>query len=173
MAYTACFAISLGPSRTGFSDLRAQLYDTAGASVGGAISTGFVEIGTGCYSWVYAAIPDGHRGGVKFYRLSTSSTIEAVASINPETLENIDAKVSTRGTDAGAAAALGARAVAGTHTYDEAQRLLLASQGGKTSGAGVGPGVFTIQDVDDTKAVVLANYDVNGNRTAVTLDLTP
>jgi len=27
--------------------------------------------------------------------------------------------------------------------------------------------------VDDTKAVVLANYDVNGNRTAVTLDLTP
>jgi len=173
MAYTADYSLALGLAYAGLTDLRAQLVDTAGSNTGGAIATVFVDHGNGFYQWHYTAFPDGHRGGVKFYSNADSSTTLAFTSINPETLENVDAKVSTRATDAGAAAAIGARAVAGAHTYDEAQRLLLASQGGKTSGAGVGPGVFTIQDVDDTKAVVLANYDVNGNRTAVTLDLTP
>lgn len=172
MVYTASFGIALGPAFTGIADMRAQLLDTAGATVGAAVSTGFVEIGSGFYTWVYASIPDSHRGSVKFYQNASPATILAVTAINPQELENSDAKTSSRGTDAGAAAAVGTRTVAGAHTYDEAQRLLLASQGGMTSGAGVGPGQFIIRDLDDTKNVVVADYDASGNRTAVTTDLT-
>lgn len=171
MAYTSVFGIALGPAYTGIADLRAQLVDSGGSNVGSAVSTGFVEIGNGFYSWVYAAIPDGHRGGVKFYRNSVPGTYLAFGSINPEELENTDVKTSTRGTDAGAATAIGTRVLTGTKTYDQAQRLLLATQGAKTSGAGTG--TFVIRDSEDTKDAVVAAVDADGNRTGVTLDLTP
>ena len=102
MTYTLDFSVQLGPGKTGLSDLRAQLVDTGGANVGSAVSTGFTEIGTtGTYLWHYAAFPDSHRGGVKFYSLAASSTILAFAPINPEEAENVDAKVSSRSTYAG------------------------------------------------------------------------
>jgi hypothetical protein len=174
MAYTADFALALGSSYTGLSDLRAQLVDTSGADTGAAVSTGFVEIGNGFYLWNYAAFPDGHRGGVKFYSNASPATFLAFASINPEELENVDAKVSTRATPATAATAVGTRVLTGVKTYDDAGRLVLGSQGAKTSGAVVGaPGTFIIRDVEDTKDMVTATYDANGNRTSVTLDLTP
>lgn len=97
MAYTLDIAVILGSPKTGLSDLRAQLVDTAGSNVGSAVSTGFVEIGTsGSYLWHYASFPDGHRGGVKFYSAAASSTILAFTAINPEEAENTDAKTSTR-----------------------------------------------------------------------------
>jgi hypothetical protein len=174
MVYTSDFALALGPAYTGIADLRAQLVDTAGASTGAAVSTGFVEIGTGFYLWNYASIPDGHRGGVKFYQNAAPTTYLAFSSINPEELENVDAKISTRATSATAATAIGTRVLTGTKTYDDAQRLTLASQGGKTSGAVAGSaGTFTIRDSEDTKDAVVAAYDANGNRTSVTLSLTP
>lgn len=157
MVYTSSFGIALGPSFTGISDLRAQLVDTTGASTGSAVSTGFTEIGNGFYLWNYAAFPTGHRGGVKFYSNASPSTFLAFASINPEEIESV-----------------GTRVLTGTRTYDDAQRLLLASQGAKTSGAVAGaPGTFTIRDVGDTKDAVVSQYDSNGNRLTVTLDLTP
>jgi hypothetical protein len=171
MAYTSVFSLALGASFTGLTDLRAQLIDSGGANVGGAISTGFIEIGNGFYSWVNASIPDGHRGGVKFYSNASPSTFLAFGSINPEELENANVKSSTLATAATAAAAIGGRVLTGTKTYDDAQRLLLASQGAKTSGAGSAQ--FTIRDTEDTKDVVIAAIDADGNRTAVTLDLTP
>lgn len=101
MAYTLDAALILGAGQTGLTDLRAQLVDTAGSDSGAAISTGFVEIGTsGSYLWHYAAFPDAHRGGVKFYSLAASSVILAFAAINPEEAENVDAKVTTRATPA-------------------------------------------------------------------------
>jgi hypothetical protein len=171
MAYTSVFSLALGAAFTGLTDLRAQLVDSGGSSVGSAVSTGFVEIGNGFYSWVYASIPDGHRGGVKFYSNASPSTFLAFGSINPEELENTDAKTSTRATAAAAAAALDGTVVAGTYTYGDTQRLTLASQGGKTSGAG-GP-TFVIQKVDDSGPAVTAAIDVDGNRTGTTLDLAP
>jgi hypothetical protein len=171
MVYTSDFAIALGPAYTGITDLRAQLVDTGGSNVGSAVSTGFVEIGNGFYNWVYASIPDGHRGGVKFYQNAAPATFLAYGAINPEELENADVKTSTRGTDAGTATAIGQRVLTGVHTYDEAQRLLLATEGGTTSGAGTG--TFVIRDVDNTKDVVVAAIDANGNRTGTTLDLAP
>lgn len=173
MVYSASFGIGLGPAYTGISDFRAQLLNTAGATVGGAIATGFVEIGSGWYTWVNTNMPDGHRGSVKFYQNASPATVLALAAINPEELENTDAKTSTRGTDAGTATAVGTRTVVGTHTYDQAQRLVLASQAGRTSGGGqAGGGQFIIRDVDDTKNVVISDYDAGGNRTTVTTDLT-
>lgn len=168
MAYTSVFALALGSGYTGLSDLRAQLVDSGGSDVGAAVSTGFIEIGNGFYSWV-ASIPDGHRGGAKFYSNASPTTYLAFGAINPEELENANAKTDTRATAATAAAAIGGRILTGTHTYDEAQRLLLASQGGITSGAGTA--TFVIRDPDDTKDVVIAAIDVDGNRTATTLDL--
>lgn len=91
MAYTLDFAFF---GRTaGVTDWRAQLIDTTGANVGSAVSTGFVDVGNGFYQWHYAAIPDAHRGGVKFYRLADSIVL-AVASINPEEAEYTDSKTS-------------------------------------------------------------------------------
>lgn len=98
MAYTLDFALDLGPANTGLADLRAQLVDTTGSNSGSAVSTGFSEIGGGRYLWHYASFPDGHRGGVKFYRNAAPSVILAFASINPEEAENTDVKTSTRST---------------------------------------------------------------------------
>lgn len=50
-------------------------------------------------------------------------------------------------------------------------RLLTAAQGGKTSGMDTGTPIV-IRDVNDTVDRVTATTDANGNRTAVTLDLT-
>lgn len=94
MAYTLDVTVPTGI--TGLTDLRAQLFDTVGASVGVAVSTGFVEIGTsGTYNWHYTAWPDGHRGGVKFYSNADATNILAIASINPEEVEYTDAKTSS------------------------------------------------------------------------------
>ena len=90
MAYTLSFSLDLGASKAGLV-LKAQLVDTAGANVGAAITTGFVEIGNGSYLWTCAAIPDGHRGGVKFLKNADSSLL-AFAAVNPEEAENVNAK---------------------------------------------------------------------------------
>lgn len=86
MAYTLDFAIVLPSSQTGLT-LEAQLVDTSGVNVGAAITTGFTEIGVGNYLWDGAsAIPDNHRGGVKFQLLSAGA-LKAFAPINPEEAE--------------------------------------------------------------------------------------
>jgi hypothetical protein len=94
MSYTLDFGLALGPTQTGLT-LRAQIVDTAGVSVGSAVSTGFTEIGNGFYLWHYASIPDAHRGGVKFYDNADPTTILAFAAINPEEGEYTDQKSST------------------------------------------------------------------------------
>jgi hypothetical protein len=90
LAYTRTLDIILGAGKTGLSDLRAQLVDTAGADVGSAVSTGFTEIGTsGSYLWNYAAWPDNHRGGVKFYSNAAPTVFLASTEVNPEDYEYI------------------------------------------------------------------------------------
>lgn len=97
MAYTLSVSLALGAGRAGLTDLRAQLVDTAGVSVGTAVSAGFVALGSGNYLWT-GSIPDGHRGAATFYSAADGSTILAAASINPEEAENTDVKTSTRAT---------------------------------------------------------------------------
>ena len=87
MAYTLSIPIVLGAAATG-KTLKAQLVDTAGADVGSAVTTGFVEIGKGNYGWTYAAFPDGFRGFVKVYEGTLPAGLLAVAAINPEEAED-------------------------------------------------------------------------------------
>ena len=169
MAYTADFSLALGPANTGIADLRAQLVDTAGVSVGGAVSTLFTEIGTGFYLWHYTAFPDGHRGGVKFYSNAAPATILAFTAINPEELENVNAKLSTL--SASAATAIDGTVVSGVYTYGDIMRLMAATQGGDVTGAETG--TVSIGDISATKTAVIATIDANHNRDVTALDLTP
>lgn len=98
MAYALTYGLALGPAYAATSDLRAQLVDTTGGNVGGAISTGFINIGSGHHMWTYANMPDDHRGGVKFYSNAAASTVLAFLCVNPQEAEYTDVKTSTRGT---------------------------------------------------------------------------
>lgn len=66
------------------------------------------------------------------------------------------------------AAAVWAKAIEGSLTAEQAQRLLLSVLAGKVSGAGTGTEVF--RDLADTKARVTVTTDSSGNRTAVVRD---
>lgn len=92
MAYTLSTALALGAGQTGLT-LSAQLMDTTGANVGGAVTSGFIEIGGGNYLWTYASFPDAFRGGVKF---SAASVLKAFVGINPEEAERVDAAITSR-----------------------------------------------------------------------------
>lgn len=94
--YKATIGVVLGISRTE-QILSAQLIDSSGTPVGPEVSTGFVEVGQGNYLWTYDQFPDNFRGGVKFL---SSGQIMAFATINPEQLEYVDTKVSTRSSGA-------------------------------------------------------------------------
>lgn len=87
MAYTQAISISLGASKTGLT-LNGQLIDSAGASVGAAITTGFTEQGSGNYL-LSASIPDDHRGALYVYDSANSSVILAQCAINPEDAQNV------------------------------------------------------------------------------------
>jgi hypothetical protein len=90
----------------GITDWRAQLVDVTGSDVGAAMSAGFADIGDGFYQWYgSSAIPDGHEGGVKFYRQS-DGIVRAFCSINPQEAEYTDSKISAV---AGAVWAAGSR----------------------------------------------------------------
>lgn len=81
MSYTLTFSIGLGAAYAS-STLEAQFKDTAGTNVGGIVTTGFVHLGSGAFSWT-GTIPDAHRGSVIFRELG-QSTVLAAAAINPE-----------------------------------------------------------------------------------------
>lgn len=91
MAYTLSINIVLADTDTGLT-LSAQLVDTAGANVGSAVTSGFVEFASGQYGWTYASFPDSFRGFVKF---SSGGTFKAAVAINPQDAEFLDQKVST------------------------------------------------------------------------------
>jgi hypothetical protein len=69
--------------------------DTTGANVGSAVTTGFVDFGSGYYLWHYESFPDGHRGAIKWL---AGGVLRGVTAINPQEAENTDAKTSTRAT---------------------------------------------------------------------------
>ena len=96
MAYTLTFEADFG-SLTGLT-LNAQLYDTAGGATGAAITTGFVEIGNGVYTYTHTALPDAHRGSFVMYDSGDASR-KVSFSVNPQEAEYIDEKSSQATTD--------------------------------------------------------------------------
>jgi hypothetical protein len=87
MTYTLSFTADFG-SLTGLT-LNAKLYDTAGSQTGATITSGFVELGDGVYSYNHAAIPDDHRGTFVIYDSGNTSRKVAI-SVNPEEAEYTD-----------------------------------------------------------------------------------
>ena len=86
--YSITLHLPAGPLYAGLVDLRAQLINTSGATVGSAISAGFVEVGSaGNYIWTYASMPDGHTGIITFYSNAAPSNILGIATINPAEVE--------------------------------------------------------------------------------------
>jgi len=150
MAYTLDFSLALGGGQTGLT-LAAQLVDTAGSDVGSEVTTGFTEIGEGFYLWNYAAIPDDHRGGVKFYQGGVPGTILAFASVNPEEGEDVASILLDTGTD-GVVIADDAITSA---KYDESTAYPLASaDSGSTEVARTGADSDTLETLSDEIAVV-------------------
>lgn len=92
--YTLTYSLQLGPAHAATNDLRAQLMSVSGANVGSAISTGFINIGSGFHMWTYANMLDSHRGGVKFYSNAAPTVVLAFLSVNPQEAENADVKSS-------------------------------------------------------------------------------
>ena len=82
MSSTICISLGLGSSKTGLS-LQAQIVDFANIPVGGLVTTGFSEIGSGNYMWNYSLFPDSFRGGVKFYDQSSQSVVLSFVALNP------------------------------------------------------------------------------------------
>jgi hypothetical protein len=78
MAQTLNIPLALGSSKAGLN-LRAQLFDDAGANVGAPVTTGFSERGGGSYVWHYAAFPDDFTGGVDFFDDETDEFMASTA----------------------------------------------------------------------------------------------
>lgn len=87
MAYTATTSIVLGASQVG-KTLNAQLVTTAGADYGSVISSGFVELGVGCYLWTYS-FEDDFRGGVKIFNQGDEANLLTIFAINPEEIQQV------------------------------------------------------------------------------------
>lgn len=83
MTITFDFAINLGNSFAGLTDLRAQIVDVDGSAVGSADASNFVEIGSGYYLWHTDALDETSRGGVKIYRNAAPTAILAFGCWHP------------------------------------------------------------------------------------------
>lgn len=79
--YALMFVVNLGSSKTGLT-LNAKLFDETGVQVGATITTGFVEIGNGVYSYYHQAIPNGHTGTFIMYDSADADTV-ASFSVEP------------------------------------------------------------------------------------------
>jgi hypothetical protein len=102
--------------------------------------------------------------GAAVWEIATS-TLATAGSIGKLIVDYLNASVSSRSTYNPAV-----DQVETGVTYKESERLILASQAGKLSGAPGGP--IVIRDVNDTKNRINATVDAAGNRLAVTKDVT-
>jgi len=87
MAQTRTVALSLGAVFIGaLARLRAQIYNSSGASVGGLVSSGFVTVGSnGDFLFVHD-YSDGFRGAVQFFDSATGLPIPnfPIVAFDPE-----------------------------------------------------------------------------------------
>lgn len=95
MAYTMTIGLLADAEGLTFS---AQLINSAGSNVGSAVTTGFIDLGDGYYSWTYTGFPDAFRGVVTF---TADAEIKAILPVNPQGAEYLDSKVSSRAPSGG------------------------------------------------------------------------
>lgn len=86
--YTWTLLLPAGPLYTGLTDLRAQIMDTNGDTIGDPIDTGFVEIGSnGDYLFTYAEYPSDQPVGVIFYSNANPAITLGSVEMNPAELD--------------------------------------------------------------------------------------
>ncbi len=81
--------IALASTQTGLT-LSAQLYTSAGAASGSAITSGFTELGHGFYQWTYT-LPSDFQGTATF---SASGVIVAANALNPAEFDYVNEPIS-------------------------------------------------------------------------------
>lgn len=115
------------------------------------------------------------QSGDAYARLGAAGA--GLTALGDARVANLDATVSSRlataaytvpPTTAAIAAAVWAYVIGATSTALSYLRDIGAAVAGKSSGAGTGTETF--RDVDDTKNVLVATMDANGNRTAIARD---
>ena len=100
MSYTICNVYPLGIEYTGIA-IRAQLYSSTNVAVGSAISSGFYERGGAQGIWAHTlVVPDAHVGWCDIYDNAAPTVVLASFAINPQEVENTDAKTSLTATAA-------------------------------------------------------------------------
>lgn len=77
MPFPTTIPYSLGVSRAGLTDLRAQPYTSAGAATGSPISTGFTDLTNGFYNWT-GTVPD------------NCATVAVYSNANPSSILGIE-----------------------------------------------------------------------------------
>lgn len=88
MAYAQNFALNFGPGYESLT-LNGALYDTGGTISGSTITSGFVNLGHGLYSYIHSAIPDNFRGSFKVWAPADANVGSIGLSVNPEEAENV------------------------------------------------------------------------------------
>lgn len=88
MSYAQNFSLNFGPGAAGLT-LNGQLYDSGGNTVGSAITSGFVDLGDGLYSYIHSSIPDGLRGTFKVWAPSDADLGSIGLALNPEGAEDV------------------------------------------------------------------------------------
>lgn len=167
MSYTLRATLSFGTSKTGLSDLRAQLFDGDGANSGSPISTGFTEIGSGVYHWK-ATITSGFVGGAKFYSAAASSVILGATTISPAEYEYVDAAISSRSTlAAGAEMGLVDDAITAAKFDESTAFPLKSADTGSTQVARKGADADTLETLSDQLDAIGAGIAGTGSSSLV------
>jgi len=149
MTYALSFAFDLGSADAGLT-LEAQLKNTAGTNVGAAVTVGFVDYGSGLYSFSHTAIPDSHRGSLVI-QVSVAGAVKTIFSVNPEENESMWSEV-----------------LEGTLTAKQLMRLFGSALAGVLSGAAGTEITIKAANISGTTRIV-ATVDTDGNRSSITL----
>ena len=146
----AAHSIQFPSTKAGLATVGYQLKSIAGANVGSRVTAGVVEIGGGAYG---ADIDYGSG----FVLWDTGETVPTygtgIRQVDPvaallDLVDGIETGITPR----------------------KALRAILSAAAGKA--AGLGGTTATFRDTSDTKNRITATVDADGNRTAVSLDLT-
>lgn len=88
MAYAQNFTLNFGAGYEALT-LNGRLYDSGGNAIGSLITSDFVNLGHGLYSYLHNSIPDGLRGTFKVWAPSDADLGSIGLALNPEDAEDV------------------------------------------------------------------------------------
>ena len=82
------FTMNFGSGNSGLT-LNAKLMDTMGGQTGSTITSGFVDLGDGIYSYQHTSIPNDHRGTFLVWAPADPDLGSVGIAVNPEDAEDV------------------------------------------------------------------------------------